>query len=395
MGSALALGATAAPGEDSDEVRYFLELRGQDTNPATGVRDAWGGAFGVSFNRWIGVELALDNYELDYDPLGNQRLGELSTWALVPQVRLRYPLWHDRLVPYVIAGAGYGVSQFNDRKPVAFDSQIDANDEGFLGSAGAGLDYHFAENFSIGVQFKYLFGPNRDSTVDGAGHDTSVDAPLLMLAIKTYFPPLRPTEQAEARDPLPQRFYFGVVAGGALTPGGIGDGLSLSPESPAVGDFNQLFGVNLGWNWNANFSLELAADTFEANLNVDDFGAIGELAMFDVMPQLRIRAPLAGGRWAPYASFGVGAGYVEYNDVKPAGRDVEVEEDRWAFAYSAAVGCEYFPVPYFSVSAEARYLHLDGAGLAINGGASRDVTIDSLLVGLRVRLYLAGWGGRR
>lgn len=395
LGTALILGTGSARGADSDELRYFLELRGQDTNPATDVRDAWGGAVGVSFNRWIGVELALDNYELDYEPFGSQRLGELSTWAVVPQVRLRYPLWRDRLVPYVIAGVGYGVSQFNDRKPVAFDSQVDANDEGFLASAGAGIDYHFAENFSIGVQFKYLFGPDRDTTVDGVGYDTSVDAPLLMLAIKTYFPPQRPTELLEASDPLPQRFYFGVIGGGALVSGDIGNGLSLTPESPAVGDFNQLFGFSFGWNWNANFGLELAADTFEANLNVDDFGAVGELAMFDIVPQFRIRAPLAGGRWVPYAGFGVGAGYLEYNDAKPAGRDVEVEEDKWALAYSATLGCEYFPVRHFSIGAEARYLHLDGAGLAINGGASRDVTIDSLLVGLRVRLYLAEWGGRR
>jgi len=396
LASVLALGAAASRAGDRDSLSYYFELRGQDTNPLTDVHDAWGGAFGVNFNRWLGLELAVDTYELDYEPFGSQRLGEYSTWAIIPQVRVRYPLWHDRLVPYVVAGAGYGISQFNDRRSPGDGLDIHANDEGFLASAGVGLDYYFAENFSIGVQFKYLFGPDRDDTVDGIGYDTSVNAPLLMLALKTTFPPQRSLGLADYEQPGPQRFTFGVIAGGALNPGDIGDGLKLTPESPAYGDFNQLFGVTFGWNWSANFGLELAADTFEGSLNVDGFGPVGELAVYDLVPQLRIRAPLAGGRWVPYASFGVGVGFIEYNDAKSAGRNVSVEEDgASALAYSAAAGVEYFPVPYFSLGAEARYLHLDGAGLAINGGGGRDVEMDTVLVGLHLRLYLAEWGRKR
>lgn len=396
LASALALAAGTAGAADREPFTYYLELRGQDTNPLTDVRDAYGFTLGMNWNRWLAFELAVDNYELDYEPFGSDTLGEYSTWALIPQVRLRYPVWHDRLVPYVLAGAGYGVSQFNDRKPPGDGLDIDANDEGFLASAGVGVDYHFSPHFAIGAQFKYLFGPDRGDTVNGVGYDTSVNAPLLMLALKTTFPPDPALPLADAEPAARHRFYFGATWGGMLTPGQIGDGLTLTPESPAVGDFNQLAGFSLGWNWSPNFGVELMADTFESTLNVDGFGAVGELAMYDVVPHLKLRMPLAGGRWVPWVSAGVGAGYLEWNDTKPDGRGVGVQEDgQWGLAYSAAVGVEYFPVRYFSLGAEARYLHVGGAGLAVNGGPSRDVTLDTLLVGVRLRMYLAEWGRGR
>ncbi|MFN0069613.1 MAG: outer membrane beta-barrel protein [Limisphaerales bacterium] len=396
LAAVLAVGTGAALGADREPLTYYLELRGQDTNPLTDVRDAYGATFGVNWNEWLSFELALDNYELDYEPFGPDTLGEYSTWAIIPQVRVRYPFWHDRLVAYAIAGAGYGISQFNDRKPPGDGLDIDANDEGFLASVGGGLDYRFSDHFSIGAQFKYLFGPERDDTVDGVGYDTSVNAPLLMLAIKTTFPPATALTLADG-DPVPMhRFYFGATWGGMLTPGEIGEGITLTPESPAMGDFNQLAGFSFGWNWSPNFGLELMADTFESSLNVDDFGAIGEIAMYDLVPHLKLRMPLDGGRWVPFVSAGVGAGYLEWNDTKPNGRSVNVEEDgQWGLAYSAALGVEYFPVRYFSLGAEARYLSIDGAGLAINGGESRDVDIDTLLIGVRLRMYLAEWGRRR
>jgi hypothetical protein len=37
--------------------------------------------------------------------------------AFVPQLRLRYPFLDDRLVPYLVAGAGIAFTDFNDRKP--------------------------------------------------------------------------------------------------------------------------------------------------------------------------------------------------------------------------------------------------------------------------------------
>jgi|GEM_PF-1787543 len=89
-----------ARGEDSDRLRYYFNFRAQDTNVLTDVHDAWGGALGLNLNRYVGVELAVDNYELFLEPGGyGGTIGELSIWSVMPQVRLRYPLLRDRLVP--------------------------------------------------------------------------------------------------------------------------------------------------------------------------------------------------------------------------------------------------------------------------------------------------------
>jgi hypothetical protein len=57
-------------GEDSDELRYYLGLRGQDTNPLTEIHDGWGFSLGVNLNEYVGVELAVDSYEKFVD-VGN------------------------------------------------------------------------------------------------------------------------------------------------------------------------------------------------------------------------------------------------------------------------------------------------------------------------------------
>jgi hypothetical protein len=44
-------------------------------------------------------------------------LAESGGVALAPQVRLRNPLFHNRLVTYVVGGADMAFTDFNDRKP--------------------------------------------------------------------------------------------------------------------------------------------------------------------------------------------------------------------------------------------------------------------------------------
>src|SRR5918995_6895575 len=105
----LVLGAaTAVPGwaEDSDRIRY-LQLRGQDTNPWTGVHDHWGLSLGANLGRYWGLELSADTFERRIQRSGDT-LAEFGVVALAPQLRLRYPLLDDRLVPYVVGGAGGG-----------------------------------------------------------------------------------------------------------------------------------------------------------------------------------------------------------------------------------------------------------------------------------------------
>src|SRR5512147_1862052 len=91
----------AARAEDGDRLRPYLGLRFMDTLP-TGVHDLYGFSLGVNLNRYLGVELAGDRYEVfpDISPYGT--IGEYGVLALIPQLRLRYPVFQDRLVPYVL-----------------------------------------------------------------------------------------------------------------------------------------------------------------------------------------------------------------------------------------------------------------------------------------------------
>ena len=41
---------------------------------------------------------------------------------------------------------------------------------------------------------------------------------------------------------------------------------------------------------------------------------LGEYAVASVIPRLRVRAPIHGGRWVPYAFGGFGMTYGEFND---------------------------------------------------------------------------------
>jgi hypothetical protein len=101
MDAAAALCTDTGPAEarDGDEVRGYLGLRGFGSNPGTDVHDYWGASLGANFNRYVGAEVAADIFErrLKVGNLGT--MGEYGVAAVVPQIRLRYPLFEGRLTP--------------------------------------------------------------------------------------------------------------------------------------------------------------------------------------------------------------------------------------------------------------------------------------------------------
>lgn len=90
----------------------------------------------------MAFELSSDFYELFVDTPAFGDVGELGTLALIPQVRVRYPFFNDRLTPYLIAGVGVALTQFNDLKGPGFGLAISAGDTAqFMGAVGAGIEY--------------------------------------------------------------------------------------------------------------------------------------------------------------------------------------------------------------------------------------------------------------
>jgi opacity protein-like surface antigen len=392
--------ASAVPGhaEDSARVRYYLHLRGEDTNPATGVHDHWGVSLGVNLGRYWGLELAADSFERRVEGLG-RTLGEIGVGAFVPQLRLRYPFLGDRLVPYAIAGVGLGVTEFNDRKPrTPPDTRvaIQGTDNTFpVGTLGAGLEYYFADNLAVGVEVKYLFAGDQTITLDGASHSQQVASLLTTVGLRLLVPELRPQPPAESRDPIPSRLYMAVRFGGAISTNTDSfANVEIRPEPTAYGGTaNEFFGVGLGMNFGRYLGAELAVDIYEVRLSTPADVSIAEMAVMGFVPQLRVRYPLLGGLLVPYAIGGVGLSYIERNDRKQGGLNVQIENDDFGIAAAAGLGLEYFVTSNIAVGVESRYLMARGHSIRVNGGPEARGGFDAITVVAILRIFLAQFGG--
>ena len=116
----------------------------------------YGFGLGANLNRYLGFELSGDHFEIFPKVRGLGTVGEYGAFALMPQVRARYPLWHDRLVPSD-RRRGITLTDFNDRKKPAFGLPVKDESNTWAATLGAGIDYFLADNISLGLEFKYLF----------------------------------------------------------------------------------------------------------------------------------------------------------------------------------------------------------------------------------------------
>jgi opacity protein-like surface antigen len=147
--------------------KWAHDVRLEPEESAIGdVVNHFGGlALGANFGRHWGVELAGDftEYALDVDPFGV--IGEYSVYTAVPHLRLRVPLKRGRIVPYVMGGMGIVYAEFNDRKPGGVDLPTRAAGVHPAVSAGAGVEYFFARNFSMNFDTRWLYTWNHELDV--------------------------------------------------------------------------------------------------------------------------------------------------------------------------------------------------------------------------------------
>jgi opacity protein-like surface antigen len=118
------------------------------------------------------------------------KVSEYDIWSFVPQVRVRYPLMGDRLVPYLTGGVGVGLTQSNDTTPLGASGQIprfSADDFSVVGSVGAGLEYCVAYNMTVGVEAKYLF-QNPSIKIDEVETKIDLDSVLVSIGMRIFFP---------------------------------------------------------------------------------------------------------------------------------------------------------------------------------------------------------------
>lgn len=377
-------------GEDSERPRFYVDLRGGESNPLVRAHDLVGLSVGANFNRYLGAELSADFYETRLDIDGYGHIGEYGIVALIPQLRLRYPFLGGRLVPYVVGGVGVALPEFNDRKPRGFGLSVDSDSAAIAGTIGGGIEYYVADNVAIGLEGKYLMAADPTVRVNGSRHDVDIDTGMITLGYRVLYPELRPHSLEEARIAEATRVFLGVRAGGAIP---VKDrpfsGLEARPEPPAYGgQVDQLFGISVGVNVGRYWGAELAFDGYEMVLAEAGVGSLTEYAVYTLIPAVRLRYPLLAGRLEPYVLAGVGASYAEDNDVKPAGANLDIKATNWAVAGSLGAGIEYFVVSNVALGLDVRYLISRGHTIQIDGGNKRTGNLDTVMLALTFRTFL-------
>ncbi len=384
----LALLLVARPGlcEDSDQRRYYLGLSFGESNPVTKAKDVWGASLGVNFNRHFGVELAVDKLEV-YLRNSQRKVGELKFYGIVPQLRVRYPLLHDRLTPYVLAGPGLGVTELNDTS-VATTWSSGEVDTRLVTSVGGGGEYFLSDNIALGVEGKYFITGTGSFSAQGETHSTNLDTGILTAGFRFFYPQLHPGEIGRAARAGRTRLYIGVRVGGAVNATTqIYPGVKISPGVPGSG-FSMCYGASIGADFGRYAGIEVSLDNYEPKLALTDLGTVGEYALFPLLLQGRLRYPLQNGRLEPYLIGGVGAEKAEFNDSKAvvAGRGVSGED--FSVVGSVGGGVQYFVTDNLAATFELKYILSDGHSFTVGNETMSAGNLDVLLFSVGLRAYL-------
>lgn len=344
-----------------------------------------GGSIGVDWGRYLGAELSTDFVETSLDDPNDGPVGEYAMWTLLAQLRLRYPLLEDRLVPYLLLGGGLGTGEFNDRKIDRSDFSIGgAFDTSPVAAVGGGLEYFVAPNLALGLEAKHRFLFNTDVKVGEQTRELNFDSTIFTAGLRVY---LSGTDATGPAGPPPAdtdalRGYLALRAGGAVFTS------TDSAGSVELGGFGAPAGAAaIGLNLNKYLGLELAVETVETELDAPGLGMVGEYTMVAATGQVRLRYPVMDDRLTPYLILGGGMGFGELNDRKLSNQQIQYSDSR---AYSplatAGAGLEYFIAENVAVGVEAKHFFLFDVEAEVNGQKT-DVALDSVFVSFGLRIF--------
>ena len=389
---AASLGARA---EDADRFRSYVHWKSYEWDTIWGVDDANGVSLGANFDRHWGAELSLDAFQLGLRNAEDRLAAEMSSITLMPQVRLRQPFLNDRLVPYVLAGAGVSFVQANDRKSAAFGMDLEAEGWQAAATAGIGIEYFLDDEVAFGFEGKYIWVDPVDTRIGAEVGTKDMSAFLLSFGLRLYFEENRPRPLADAVDasgkPSASRFYFSMKAGGrAILDGDWGGGVELTPLAQADDSgLNKHWGLTFGANLNRNWAVEVALDGGETSIRVDDRYQIGEYSQTGILPQIRYRWPIHGGRWIPYGLAGGGILYAEFNDAKPQSTQFPGFDTKGFYpVVRFGGGVEYFFTRNFSLGGELDYQYTWGHELDLPDRPSITGDFSMFQALLMFRVYL-------
>lgn len=401
----LAVTVTPAPsvadcgaGASCYDLRPYFQLRlGQSvfTDPdsvpqaqleSPSIQPAFGATLGADIGRYFGVEFAGDYVKTALHHPDDSLIGDYSTLSLLGQARLRYPLWNDRLVPYLFAGGGIGFGEFSGRED--FDARIGGSDWAPLGVAGAGTEYFVADNVALGLEAKYqfLFRPELD--VNSSHPTLTADSFGLMASLRVYLDSLAQMSQPKgtpstiARDSEALRGYLALRAG---------SGFFTDPKADsAVGldDTSGLLGaVAVGMNFNRYLGAELAAEYTRAQLTAPVVGDVAGYPLWTILAQARLRYPVWDDRVTPYVVVGGGVGFGELGDRDtPFTRSGVGGDTKMSPVVAVGAGFEYFLEDNLAIGIEAKHSFLFDTEVEVNGRPA-DLRPDLVSITAGIRLF--------
>lgn len=163
------------------------------------------------------------------------------------------------------------------------------------------------------------------------------------------------------------------------------------------GDIEPLWGVDDHWSFglgadlDKTFGVELSLENFERDWNYGPVGTIGEVSAWHVLPELRVRKPLLGGRLVPYLLAGIGPTFLQLNDKKPQSAGHSVRAEGMSFTVAAGGGLEYFLAENIAFGIEGRYVFVNPIDGKVDGESVEvDLSAPTFTFGLRVYFDEAG-----
>lgn len=387
VGASLAL-ATPALAQDSDQLRFYLGVREGESNPITKANDVASVSLGASFNRYLGAEFSVDSYELYLDTPSQGRVAELGVLGLLPQVRLRYPLLGDRLVPYFLAGGGLAIAQINDASvPTEWANSGSLTSLRSMGAVGGGVEYFISHDIALGVEGKYLITGSNVYDAEGTKNGVDMNVGILTFGLRAFYPELHGDERSFAAARRARRFYLNVRFGGAVRRAGdVFPGIRTEPEQSMFGsNFDPLYAVSLGAQLGEIFDLELSGSNYELRFEIPSAGSV-EYAVFPLLLQPKLHLPLSDLHVDPYVLAGVGAEVVEVNET--GGSSVTIEGNGVDVIGALGAGVDYFLTSDIAFGLEAKYLFSRGHTLEVAGGPPLRGDLDAFFLSLGVRAFL-------
>ena len=378
-----------AAAQDSDQPRLYMGVRIGESNPITKANDVAGVSLGANFDRYLGFEFSLDAYELFLDTSQYGRAAELGIEGLLPQVRLRYPLLDDRLVPYVLLGGGLAIAQINDAKvPTEWANSGSLTSLRAMGAFGGGVEYFLSNDITFGVEGKYYLTGRKTYDAGGEKEVVDMNAGVLTFGLRLFYPEIGVGDGrvGEARSAV--RPYANVRFGGALRMAGdVFDGIHTEPEQSMLGsNFDPYYAVGVGVTFGRWFDVEISGQNYELRLELPGGGS-AEYAVFPVLVQPKLHFPLEDLHVDPYVLVGVGFDNAEVNDSGSSGQKVTGNALGIIGAFGG--GIDYFVTSDIAFGLEAKYVVSRGHTLQLDDGPELDGNLDSLFLSLGVRAYLA------